>query len=100
MRLAKVKGTVVSTCKEPRLQGVKLLLVQFVSESGDPLEDYEVAADVVGAGVGEWVLVTRGSGARRHDGYQDRPVDAAIVAIIDTVSTASGMMYDKRQDFS
>jgi carbon dioxide concentrating mechanism protein CcmL len=99
MRLGKVRGTVVSTCKEPTLQGVKFLLVQFVGEGGDLLQDYQVAADVVGAGPGEWVLVTHGSGARQHEGYLNRPVDAAIVAIVDTVSMDTGLLYDKRDDF-
>ena len=100
MLLAKVCGTVVSTCKEPSLNGVKFLMVQLLSDTGDPLPDYEVAADVVGAGVGEWVLITRGSGARQHTGYTDRPVDAAVIAIVDTVSLSSGRLYSKRDDFS
>ncbi|NEQ29751.1 MAG: EutN/CcmL family microcompartment protein [Leptolyngbya sp. SIO4C5] len=100
MRLAKVRGTVVSTCKEPSLRGAKFLLVQLIDESGDLLPEYEVAADVVGAGIGEWVLVSRGSGARQHDGYLERPVDAAIVAIVDTVNMDAGLVYSKRDDFS
>lgn len=100
MLLAKVRGTVVSTCKEPSLNGVKFLMVQLLSDTGEPLPDYEVAADVVGAGVGEWVLITRGSGARQHTGYVDRPVDATVVAIVDTVSLGSGQLYSKREDFS
>ena len=99
MRLAKVRGTVVSTVKDDSLMGVKFLLVQLIDESGDLQDDYEVAADVVGAGVGEWVLVSRGSGARQHQGYGQRPVDAAIIAIVDTVSLDSGSLYDKREDF-
>ncbi len=100
MRLGKVRGTVVSTCKEPSLTGVKFLLIQFISENGDLLPDYEVAADVVGAGPGEWVLVTRGSSARQHSGYEERPVDATVVAIVDTVSLDSGSLYNKREDFN
>ncbi|MEM1309959.1 MAG: EutN/CcmL family microcompartment protein, partial [Cyanobacteria bacterium P01_H01_bin.153] len=46
MLLAKVRGTVVSTCKEPSLSGVKFLMVQLISDTGEPLPDYEVAADV------------------------------------------------------
>ncbi len=98
MRLAKVRGTVVSTVKDDSLRGVKLLLVQLISESGDPQDDYEVAADVVGAGIGEWVLVARGSSARQQQRYSEKPVDAAIIAIIDTVSLDSGLLYDKRED--
>ncbi|MDA0672702.1 MAG: EutN/CcmL family microcompartment protein [Cyanobacteria bacterium] len=100
MLLAKVRGTVVSTCKEPSLNGVKFLLVQLLNDMGELLPDYEVAADVVGAGVGEWVLITRGSGARQHEGYVDRPVDTAVVAIVDTVSLDSGALYNKREDWS
>ncbi|NJM96214.1 MAG: EutN/CcmL family microcompartment protein [Phormidesmis sp. RL_2_1] len=98
MRLAQVRGTVVSTVKDDSLMGVKLLLVQLIDESGVLQSDYEVAADVVGAGVGEWVLVSRGSGARQHQGYHQRPIDAAIIAIVDTVSLDSGPLYDKRQE--
>lgn len=100
MRLAKVRGTVVSTVKDESLMGVKLLLVQLISDAGDLQDEYEVAADVVGAGIGEWVLVSRGSAARQQQRYQDKPVDAAIIAIIDTVSLDSGLLYDKREDFS
>ncbi len=89
----------VSTVKDESLRGVKLLLVQLISESGNPQDDYEVAADVVGAGIGEWVLVARGSSARQQQRYSEKPVDAAIIAIIDTVSLDSGLLYDKREDF-
>ena len=98
MRLAKVRGTVVSTVKDESLMGVKLLFIQLMGESGEPLDDYEVAADAVGAGVGEWVLVSRGSGARQQRGYDRRPVDASVIAIVDTVSLDNGLIYDKRED--
>ncbi|MEL7070272.1 MAG: EutN/CcmL family microcompartment protein [Cyanobacteria bacterium J06581_3] len=99
MRLAKVRGTVVSTVKDESLMGVKLLVIQLIDEAGDLQSEYEVAADVVGAGVGEWVLVSRGSGARQQQRYQNKPVDAAIIAIVDTVSLDTGLLYDKREDF-
>ena len=99
MRLAKVRGTVVSTVKDDSLMGVKFLLVQLISDSGDLQDDYEVAADVVGAGVGEWVLVSRGSAARQQQRYAQKPVDAAVIAIVDTVSLDTGLLYDKREDF-
>lgn len=99
MRLAKVRGTVVSTVKDDSLTGVKLLLVQLIDEAGDVQDDYEVAIDLVGSGVGEWVLVSRGSAARQHRSYDGRPVDASIIAIVDTVSLDSGLLYDKREDF-
>lgn len=98
MQLAKVLGTVVSTSKTPNLTGVKLLLVQFLDTKGQPLERYEVAGGVVGAGLNEWVLVARGSAARKERGNGDRPLDAMVVGIIDTVNVASGSLYNKRDD--
>lgn len=96
MQIAKVCGTVVSTHKSRTLTGVKLLLVQFVDAQGNALPDYAVAGDTVGAGINEWVLVTRGSSARKEIGYEERPVDAMVVGIIDTVTVASGMLYSKK----
>ncbi|NJK29256.1 MAG: EutN/CcmL family microcompartment protein [Acaryochloris sp. RU_4_1] len=95
MRLAKVLGTVVSTQKAFSLQGTKFLLVQLIDHEGQLLPDYEVAADCVGAGVDEWVLVTQGSGARQLPEYENRPLDALVIAIIDTVSVSSGRLYSK-----
>ncbi|MEB3272570.1 MAG: EutN/CcmL family microcompartment protein [Prochlorothrix sp.] len=99
MRIARVRGTVVSTYKEPSLQGVKLLVVQFVDETGEATPDYEVAADMVGAGIDEWVLVSRGSQSRHVRDCGDRPVDAAIIAIIDTVTLANRSVYSKRESY-
>lgn len=96
MQIAKVCGTVVSTYKSRTLTGVKLLLVQFLDASGNPLPQYEVAGDTVGAGIHEWVLVTRGSSARKETGHEERPVDAMVVGIIDTVTVASELLYSKK----
>jgi carbon dioxide concentrating mechanism protein CcmL len=96
MRIAKVRGTVVSTQKEPSLRGVKLLLLQLVDEQGGLIPEYEVAADSVGAGVDEWVLVSRGSAARQILGNEQRPVDAAVVAIIDTIYVEDRLIYSKK----
>jgi carbon dioxide concentrating mechanism protein CcmL len=96
MQIAKVLGTVVSTHKSQNLTGVKLLLVQFIDEKGQELPKYEVAADLVGAGISEWVLVTRGSAARKEQGQENRPLDAMVVGIIDTVNVAGSCLYSKR----
>lgn len=96
MRIAKVRGTVVSTYKEPSLQGVKFLVVQLVDEQGTPTSEYEVAADMVGAGIDEWVLISRGSQARLVRDGEGRPIDAAVIAIIDTVNLSNQTVYDKR----
>jgi carbon dioxide concentrating mechanism protein CcmL len=96
MQIAKVRGTVVSTQKEPAMHGVKLLLLQLVDADGQLLPDYEVAADGIGAGIDEWVLVSRGSAARQVPGSEKRPVDAAVVAIIDTITLENLRIYSKR----
>jgi carbon dioxide concentrating mechanism protein CcmL len=96
MQIARVCGTVVSTQKESSLRGVKFLLVQFLDDQGQPLPEYEVAADSVGAGVNEWVLVSRGSAARQAPGSESRPLDALVIGIIDTVSVENRLLYSKR----
>ena len=98
MQIAKVRGTVVSNHKDPGLKGVKFLLLQFLDEEGRLLPKYEVAADYVGAGINEWVLVTRGSAARQVLGSEQRPLDAAVVAIIDTVSVENRSLYSKKDE--
>ncbi len=98
MQIARVRGTVVSTQKDPSLMGVKFLLVQLIDEEGQPLPKYEVAADSVGAGIDEWVLVSCGSAARQLPGSEKRPLDALIVGIIDTVSLDNQMLYSKRNE--
>lgn len=97
MQIARVRGTVVSTQKEASLTGVKFLLLQLIDEDGNPLPEYEVAADNVGAGVDEWVLVSRGSAARQTPRGETRPLDALVVGIIDTVSVGRNFLYSKRE---
>ncbi len=97
MQLAQVRGSVVSTQKDPNLQGVKLLLLQLIDEEGQLIPKYEVAADNVGAGVGEWVLVTLGSAARQVIRSDERPVDAAVIAIVDTVNVENRTLYSKKE---
>ena len=85
MILAKVVGTVVATHKDERLVGSTLLLVQPVSPDGEPRGAQLVAVDTVEAGAAETVLIVSGSSARMAAGLADRPVDAAIVGIVDVV---------------
>lgn len=99
MQLARVRGTVVSTQKEPTLRGVKLLLLQLLDEEGQPLPGYEVAADTVGAGLDEWVLVSRGSAARQSSDSTNRPLDALVVGIVDTVSVDNRLLYSKKDQY-
>ena len=97
MQIAKVRGTVVSTHKAPSMTGVKFLFVQYIDEQGQLLPKYEVAGDIVGAGIGEWVLVSRGSAARVETGQESRPIDATVVGIIDTVSLDNRSLYSKKE---
>ncbi|BAZ04658.1 EutN/CcmL family microcompartment protein [Calothrix sp. NIES-3974] len=99
MQIAKVRGTVVSTQKDPSLRGVKLLLLQMVDEEGHVLPEYEVAADTVGAGVDEWVLISRNGAARQVLGNEQRPLDAAVVAIIDTIYVEDRLIYSKKEQY-
>ena len=99
MQLGCVRGTVVSTHKLAGLSGMKLLLVQYLDEQGQPIPGYEVAADPVGAGSGEWVLVSRGSAARQEQGSETRPLDAMVIAIVDTVTVDNRSLYSKRNEY-
>lgn len=87
MYMAKVIGSIVSTQKDPSLIGKKLMIVHPVDSDGKNVRHEEVAADYVNAGIGEYVLVVRGAGARRADkSANKRPedvTDCAIVGIID-----------------
>ena len=87
MILARVVGTVVATRKDDRLVGFKLLLVQPVFPSGEDRGGPIVAVDTVDAGAAETVLIVSGSSARMAEGMTDRPVDACIVGIVDTIDT-------------
>jgi len=85
MILARVVGTVVATRKDPRLEGKKLLVVKPVSPEGKEESGYLVAVDTVGAGAKELVILVSGSSARMAEGCKDKPVDTAIVGIVDNV---------------
>lgn len=86
MILARVVGTVVATRKDPRLEGKKLLVLRPVSPEGQEESGYVVAVDTVSAGFRELVIAVSGSSARMAEGCKDRPVDTAIVGIVDSVS--------------
>ena len=85
MILARVVGTVVATRKDPRLEGFKLLIVKPVSPEGKDEAGYVVAVDTVSAGIRDRVITVSGSSARMADGCKDKPVDNAIVGIVDEV---------------
>lgn len=82
MVCGKVTGTIVSTRKVETLVGSKFLEVELY-QNGSPTGESLVAIDRVGAGIGERVLITRGSGARLALDDRETPTDAVIVGIID-----------------
>ncbi len=84
MQIGRVAGTVVSTAKEPTLEGRKLLVVRILDLDAKETGAYVVAVDAVGAGVGEVVLIAQGSSARLTEATRDLPSDAVIMAIIDS----------------
>lgn len=85
MQLARVVGTVVATRKDPRLEGKKLLVVRTITPDGKDDGNYLVAVDTVDAGFRETVLIVQGSSARMAVECKDRPVDTAIIGIVDTI---------------
>ncbi|MEW5981085.1 MAG: EutN/CcmL family microcompartment protein [Acidobacteriota bacterium] len=95
MQLGKVVGTVVATRKEQSLDGLKLLLVRQVDTEGRESGGFLVAADAVGVGPDEYVLVASGSSARQTTMTDKRPVDAVIMAIVDTWSIGGETKYKK-----
>jgi microcompartment protein CcmK/EutM len=96
MFLARVVGNVVSTRKNEKLTGAKLLIVEPVDfEKQKGQGKHLIAVDSVGAGEDEIVLVVQGSSARLTEATQDSPVDATIVAIVDTIDIADRQTFTK-----
>ena len=101
MFLAEVIGQVVATKKDETLVGRKLLLLRpkLVDESNPAKfrdgQNTIVAVDTVGAGTGELVMFCQGSSARQAEGLKPLPVDAAIVAIVDSVDVLGQSIYGK-----
>lgn len=95
MLLGKVIGTLVSTRKEESLQGLRFMVVRQIDIEGNETKNYVIAADAVGAGVGEVVLYATGSSARQTVLTDRRPCDAVIMAIVDTWEVGGEVKYQK-----
>jgi len=95
MLLGRGSGTVVASRKEPLIEGWKLLVVRQLDAQNSETGGYVVAADAVGAGVGEVVLYASGSSARNTELTRDRPCDAVIMAIVDTWEVGGKEVYRK-----
>lgn len=97
MLLGKVVGTLVATRKEATLQGLKFLVVRSLTIDNEEDTGYVIAADAVGAGVGEVVLYATGSSARQTVMTDKRPCDAVIMAIVDTWEVDGQDRYRKNE---
>ena len=95
MQLGKIVGTVVSTQKDEKLVGLKFHVVRHADLDGNTLENFVVAVDSVGAGIGEIVLYASGSAARLTHLTDGKPVDAVIMAIVDEVEINGQKRYVK-----
>ncbi|RJF92061.1 EutN/CcmL family microcompartment protein [Noviherbaspirillum saxi] len=94
MKLAIVVGQVVSTVKCKSLFGDPLLIVDYVDNDGKPCGNRHVAADPIGAGNGEWVLVVEGSSARLATNAEGA-IDLSIVGIVDEVTIQGKAIFHK-----
>ena len=95
MLIARVIGTTVATIKDDKLVGRKLLVLRQTDERGEPSGKPYVAVDTVDAGIGDLVLTCAGSSARQTEITKDRPVDAVIMAVIDSLEVEGQVVYRK-----
>ncbi len=99
MQLARIIGNIVSTRKAEGLLGLKLLVavpihIDTMEEKGASF----ITVDTVGAGEGEIIMWAGGSSSRQTDLTTNKPVDSAIVGIVDYVDIMGKRVYDKAED--
>ncbi len=95
MLIGQVVGTVVSTKKDEKLEGLRFLVVKNLDLDGKPTGTYIVAVDSLGTDRTEVVLYATGSSARQTGITKDRPVDAVIMAIVDSIEVQGQTRYLK-----
>lgn len=95
MLIARVIGTTVSTIKDEKITGRKLLIVRQTDERGKAIGKPYVAVDTVDAGEGDLVLTAAGSSARQTYLTKDCPVDAVIMAVIDSLAVDGEYVFMK-----
>lgn len=98
MILARVVGTLVSSHKAPKIEGIRFLLVEKI----DPVtmkgkNDFVVSMDSVGAGIGEIVFYVSGSSARYTGTTEGKPADSTIIAIVDIIEKDGVFTYQKNK---
>ena len=95
MVIGVVVGSVVASQKTANMDGLPLRIVRRVTPDGTLTDAYLVAVDGVGAANGEYVLVASGSTARQTAMTDTKPVDAIIIAIVDTWQISGQVIYEK-----
>jgi ethanolamine utilization protein EutN len=103
MFVAKVTGSLISTQKVSTMVGYKLLIVEPYRVEPKERKSLAttgrtfVAVDTLGAGVGDYVLLTQGSSARMTPETKNMPIDAVVVGIVDQMHVDSGCVYDREK---
>ncbi len=95
MQIARVIGSAVSTVKDSKLTGLKLLVVQKATPDNQVFGDPFIAADTVGAGSGELVMLVEGSSARQTLKTHESAVDAVIIGILDSLEVEGNVVFRK-----
>lgn len=104
MFVGKVTGSVVATQKVDTMVGHKLLIVEPLRIDPETRSKLKISGlsyvtvDTMGAGVGEYVLVTQGSSARLTPETKALPVDAVIIGIIDTVNVDNQCVFSRKNE--
>ena len=93
MQIARVIGTTISTIKDEKILGSKLLILRQTNEAGEFIGKPYVAVDLVDAGVNDLVLSGHGSSARQTYQTKDCPVDAVVMAVIDFLEVDEQVVY-------
>ena len=106
MFVAKVTGSLVSTQKVESMKGYKLLIVEPYRVDPEKRKSLVttgrtfVAVDTLGAGEGEFVLITQGSSARLTPETKNLPIDTVVVGIVDKVHVDQACVFDRQESAS
>lgn len=95
MVLGKIVGTITSSTKSIDIPGGRYLLVNKCDQQGQVENDFLIALDLVSAGNGEMVMVSQSTAARETPVTQNKPIDAVIVGIVDTIDENEKVVYKK-----
>lgn len=102
MFVAKVTGSIVATEKVDTMRGHKLLVVEPYRLDQDGREQLIttgrtfVAVDMLGSGVGDFVLIVQGSSARFTPETQKLPIDCVVIGIVDSVNIEKKQVYNRK----